>query len=72
MKFSTIDVDNDMWNGNSCAANVSRGGWWYVNCGVTNLNGVYGTLSVPSAIYWGPWAFNTPMKKTSMMIKRHP
>jgi hypothetical protein len=38
MQFSTIDVDNDMLNGKSCAAKVSRGGWWYVNCGFTNLN----------------------------------
>jgi hypothetical protein len=72
MQFSTIDVDNDMLNGKSCAAKVSRGGWWYVDCGFTNLNGVYGTVSAPSAIYWEPWQFYTPIKKTSMMIKRHP
>ena len=38
MKFSTSDVDNDGWNGNSCASSY-LGGWWYNFCGGINLNG---------------------------------
>ena len=36
MKFSTKDNDKI----NQCAES-SRGGWWYDNCYISNLNGVY-------------------------------
>nr|XP_045622077.1 angiopoietin-related protein 6-like [Procambarus clarkii] len=29
MKFSTIDRDNDLWEGESCAQYHQGGGWWY-------------------------------------------
>ena len=31
MKFSTKDVDNDLWKEDSCAVN-HKGGWWYKGC----------------------------------------
>jgi len=72
MKFSTIDVDNDLYDNDQCAANIKRGGWWYNDCAEANLNGRYGSVSAHNGIYWSPWQRYTPMKTTSMMIKRHP
>ena len=31
MKFSTKDVDNDLWKEDSCAVH-HKGGWWYKGC----------------------------------------
>jgi len=72
MKFTTIDVDNDLWSGVHCAADEKLGGWWYNACADVNLNGLYGNVSSQGAIYWLDWQIYTPMKTTSMMIKRHP
>ena len=71
MQFTTIDVDNDL-SAVNCASYEKCGGWWYYSCCDANLNGLYGTVSSPSAIYWLPWKNYTPMKTTSMMAKRYP
>lgn len=39
MSFSTVDQDNDE-SATNCASK-NRGGWWYKNCGHSNLNGIY-------------------------------
>ena len=44
MKFSTKDVDNDLYAG-ACNPNSSTGGWWFNDCWMVNLNGIYGTSS---------------------------
>ena len=31
MKFSTFDVDNDIYDGTNCAE-IHKGGWWYKGC----------------------------------------
>ncbi|XP_076451388.1 microfibril-associated glycoprotein 4-like [Babylonia areolata] len=40
MKFSTKDRDNDRFGAGSCAQ-MYRGGWWFNECFLSNLNGVY-------------------------------
>ena len=72
MQFTTIDVDNDLSSGKNCAADGKCGGWWHKSCAEANLNGVYGTVSSYGAIYWYAWQHYTPMKTTSMMVKRYP
>ena len=39
MMFSTKDKDNDRWHSN-CATSY-KGAWWYRDCLVSNLNGIY-------------------------------
>ena len=39
MKFTTKDIDNDLHE-NNCAA-VHTGGWWFVACFHSNLNGLF-------------------------------
>ena len=63
MQFSTDDRDNDRVNHN-CAVS-HRGGWWYNNCHVSNLNGLY--LSGASDDRGMRWStFNTAVGSYSM------
>ena len=73
MQFTTIDVDNDMKSSLHCAADEKFGGWWYKTCACVNLSGLYGNVSsYYGAIFWSGWQDYIPMKKTYMMVKRHP
>ena len=47
-KFTTRDRDNDLSDGN-CASDQHKGGWWYRNCGLINLNGNYEGDVTPAA-----------------------
>ena len=40
--FSTLDVDNDESRSGHCSHLYGNGGWWYVSCYDSNLNGQYG------------------------------
>ncbi|KFB48402.1 AGAP004996-PA-like protein [Anopheles sinensis] len=69
--FSTYDLDLDNSEIN-CAVN-NRGGWWYTECGDSNLNGLYlkgltgGTTGMSWRTFRGP---NYSLKKSRMMVKR--
>jgi hypothetical protein len=38
-KFTTSDQDNDSWIDGNCSE-VHTGGWWFDDCGTSNLNGI--------------------------------
>ena len=72
-QFSTTDRDNDGNPYGNCAEGAGRGGWWYRQCTLANLNGVY--HHTPSAtdqtgIYWGNWHGSDSLKATTMMVRQ--
>ncbi|XP_029064823.1 angiopoietin-related protein 5 [Monodon monoceros] len=84
MPFSTSDVDNDgcrpvcFINGQpvkSCSHLSNNTGWWFNQCGLTNLNGIHyfpGKL-LATGIRWGTWTKNNSpvkIKSVSMKIRR--
>ena len=72
-KFSTIDSDNDVSDGRSCAE-THVGAWWYRDCKYASLNGVYRTdnpTTPDDGITWKPWkGHNHSLKKTEMKIRK--
>ncbi|KAG4078677.1 hypothetical protein HA402_015267 [Bradysia odoriphaga] len=73
-KFSTFDVDNDVWLEGNCAQSHT-GGWWYNSCDTSNLNGKYfnGTVSELArfqGIYWNDFHGPTySLRAVKMLIK---
>ncbi|KAM8933808.1 ficolin-1-like [Pelodytes ibericus] len=71
MKFSTLDEDNDTYEG-SCV-DLYKGGWWYSSCHGANLNGLYYLgqhTSYASGINWYTGkGHNYSYKYTEMKIR---
>ncbi|XP_061775801.1 angiopoietin-related protein 4 [Nerophis ophidion] len=75
LPFSTRDQDNDQKNDANCAGHLS-GGWWFSNCGQSNLNGRYFQSPPPKqrhqrkqGIFWKTWRGRYyPLKSSTMMI----
>merc|ERR1711972_1264682 len=41
MNFTTLDTDQDKWQGGNCARSYAGGGWWYNNCGNVRPTGLH-------------------------------
>ncbi|KFB50580.1 AGAP011197-PA-like protein [Anopheles sinensis] len=68
MKFSTVDRDNDLADGNCALRN--GGGWWYFKCHPSNLNGYYLNKMDWIAIIWHTFKNSTQgLAYTRMMIR---
>ncbi|KAK5617985.1 hypothetical protein CRENBAI_023817 [Crenichthys baileyi] len=73
--FSTRDQDNDRKVDINCAKHLS-GGWWFSNCGRSNLNGRYFQSPPPKqrhqrkqGIFWKTWRGRYyPLKSSIMLI----
>ena len=61
MKFSTMDNDNDKWNG-SCSNTWGKSGGWFNACNYVNLN-------YPTYIYY-PGGGSNQYDESTMIIKR--
>ena len=73
-KFSTYDTDRDS-SDNNCAG-LYKGGWWYMNCHESNLNGIFykdGQLAdskVPDGIIWEKWLGDMMSLKSTVLAIR--
>ncbi|XP_051943066.1 angiopoietin-related protein 4 [Hippocampus zosterae] len=75
LPFSTRDHDNDRKKETNCARHLS-GGWWFSNCGRSNLNGRFFRSPPPKqrhqrkqGIFWKTWRGRYyPLKSSVMMI----
>ncbi|XP_061696352.1 angiopoietin-related protein 4 [Syngnathoides biaculeatus] len=75
LPFSTRDQDNDHKKDANCAKHLS-GGWWFSNCGQSNLNGRFFQSPPPKqrhqrkqGIFWKTWRGRYyPLKSSTMMI----
>ncbi|XP_053953033.1 ficolin-2-like isoform X1 [Anastrepha ludens] len=72
-KWSTPDRDNDRDKDN--CAQLYKGGWWFENCHLSNLNGLYLRGAYPQekfaqGIVWHAFrGYNYALKFTQMMIR---
>ena len=73
-QFTTTDRDNDWLPSRNCSEERGRGGWWYVGCGSSNLNGVYyhtPRTTDGTGIWWAEWhGTRYSLKATTMMIRK--
>ncbi|XP_077580887.1 angiopoietin-related protein 4 [Stigmatopora nigra] len=75
LPFSTRDQDNDLKKDTNCAKHLS-GGWWFSNCGQSNLNGRFFQSPPPKqrhqrkqCIFWKTWRGRYyPLKSSIIMI----
>uniref|UniRef100_K1QJJ8 Ficolin-2 n=1 Tax=Magallana gigas TaxID=29159 RepID=K1QJJ8_MAGGI len=71
MKFSTIDRDND--NAPALCTFARQGAWWYNQCTLTNLNGIYGNgtcLTTETCNFWYLISSSYVGVKTSYIMVR--
>ena len=59
MMFTTRDRDNDRHSAVNCASDQHRGGWWYNDCALINLNGNYEGDVTPTATGILMWYIDT-------------
>ena len=72
MRFSTKDSDND-GNGTYSCAQRWKGSWWYKDCHISNLNGLYlagSDTTWAKGVNWKPWrGYTYSLKTTTMKIR---
>ncbi|CAL4102960.1 unnamed protein product [Meganyctiphanes norvegica] len=64
MGFSTLDQDNDVFDGD-CAANHGGGGWWYRACRIALLTAPYGSTD----FCWFTEDSDYTLSKAQMMVR---
>lgn len=71
MEFSARDKDNDFSANITCYKEYGNGGWWFKQCGFSNLNGQYNVGPGGIGVRWRlDKETNVSMKFARMMIRR--
>jgi len=77
MYFSTKDLDNDGSRPRDCSK-LEGGGWWYNDCSMANLNGLYlygdisGRPEMCMGLSWATWKGHAySLEVVKMMIREH-
>ena len=71
-QFSTEDRDND--NSTKSCAKSYDGAWWYKDCHLCNLNGLYNTNKYSwdsRSVTWWHWKKYYPLQFTEMKFREH-
>ena len=82
-KFTTIDRDNDIWDGHAGnggpdgnCAKVFSGAWWYTGCHASNINGLYlrgSHASYANGVNWLSFrGYQYSLKNTVMKVRATP
>ncbi|XP_013412718.1 fibrinogen C domain-containing protein 1 [Lingula anatina] len=68
--FTTKDRDNDSHGGNANCAKLYKGAWWYYNCHLSNLNGLYHLTNYGNGVIWYTFkGHQRSLKTTEMKIR---
>ncbi|ELU04132.1 hypothetical protein CAPTEDRAFT_149244 [Capitella teleta] len=68
--FGTVERDHDLSRSGNCAELYGHGGWWWVRCYDSNMNGVYGNKAAKEAIVWYRLHQNhEPMRHVEMKLR---
>lgn len=68
MRFSTKDEDNDVHH-QSCSQKC-KGAWWYADCHLSNLNGLYGNNNHSRGVNWETWrGHQYSLKESTMKVR---
>lgn len=68
-QFTTFDGDNDKLTTGNCAVDIMYGGWWFSDCGTSNLNGNYREAYGRRSMHWFTWKGLMGLKSTVMKIR---
>ena len=67
MNFSTMNIDHDRNSSFNCAFEY-KGGWWFDNCLMSNLNGEFGNM-LGKGIIWETWRGQESLSWIEMKIR---
>ena len=70
MKFSTIDVDNDVSTRICSGPRFGNAGWWYRDCNRCSLNGRFGAGHGDAGLTWDLITLSAPNLRSSRMLVR--
>ncbi|KAL7742355.1 hypothetical protein ACLKA6_018991 [Drosophila palustris] len=69
LKFTTFDKDNDYWEEENCAIQLT-GAWWHNSCYHSQLTGTYKDSHIGNGVNWNTFRGSEYSLKTAIMMIR--